>query len=43
MTTAIRDMFSGELVSGVSRSAEALAIAVAIATGVAVVLTMGGL
>jgi uncharacterized membrane protein YjjP (DUF1212 family) len=42
MTTAIRDMLSGELVSGVSRSAEALAIAVAIATGVAVILSLGG-
>ncbi len=42
MTTAIRDMLSGELVSGVTRGAEALAIAVAIATGVAVVLSMGG-
>ncbi|NLJ73744.1 MAG: threonine/serine exporter family protein [Firmicutes bacterium] len=43
MTTAIRDMLSGELVSGVSRGAEALAIAVAVATGVAVVLSIGGL
>lgn len=42
MTTAIRDMLSGELVSGVTRGAQALAIAVAIATGVAVVLSMGG-
>lgn len=42
MTTAIRDMLSGELVSGVTRGAEALAIAVAIATGVAVVLSIGG-
>lgn len=42
MTTAIRDMLSGELVSGVSRGAEALAIAVAVATGVAIVLSIGG-
>lgn len=42
MTTAIRDLLSGELVSGVSRSAEALSIAVAIATGVALVLSLGG-
>lgn len=43
MTTAIRDMLSGELVSGVSRGAEGLAIAVAVATGVAIVLSMGGM
>lgn len=43
MTTAIRDMLSGELVSGVSRGAEALAIAVAVATGVAIVLSVGGI
>lgn len=42
MTTAIRDMLSGELVSGVTRGAEALAIAVAIATGVAIILSIGG-
>lgn len=42
MTTAIRDILSGELVSGLSRSGEALAISVAIATGVAVVLSLGG-
>jgi len=42
MTTAIRDMLSGELVSGVTRGAEALSIAVGIATGVAIILSMGG-
>jgi len=42
ITTAIRDLLGGELVSGLSRSAEALVIAVAIATGVAVVLSLGG-
>lgn len=42
MTTAIRDVLSGELVSGVTRGAEALAIAVAVAMGVAVILSMGG-
>lgn len=42
ITTAIRDLLSGELVSGLSRSAEALVIAVAIAAGVAVVLSLGG-
>jgi uncharacterized membrane protein YjjP (DUF1212 family) len=42
MTTAIRDLLGGELVSGLSRSAEALVIAVAIAVGVAVVLSLGG-
>lgn len=42
MTTAIRDLLSGELLSGLSRSAEALAISVAIATGVAIVLSLGG-
>lgn len=42
MTTAIRDMLSGELVSGVTRGAEALAIAVAVATGVAIILSIGG-
>lgn len=42
MTTAIRDLLSGELLSGLSRSAEALTITLAIATGVAVVLTLGG-
>lgn len=42
MTTAIRDMLSGELVSGVTRGAEALSIAVGIATGVAVILSIGG-
>ncbi len=42
MTTAVRDLLSGELVSGVSRAAEALAVAVAVATGVAVVLSIGG-
>lgn len=43
MTTALRDMLSGELVSGVSRGAEALAIAVAVAAGAACVLSLGGL
>ncbi len=43
MTTAIRDLLSGELLSGLSRSGEALAVSVAIATGVAVVLSLGGL
>ncbi|NMB02215.1 MAG: threonine/serine exporter family protein [Firmicutes bacterium] len=42
MTTAIRDLLGGELLSGLSRSGEALAISVAIATGVAVVLSLGG-
>jgi len=42
ITTAIRDLLGGELVSGLSRSAEALVIAVAIAAGVAVVLSLGG-
>ncbi|MCK9526118.1 MAG: threonine/serine exporter family protein [Limnochordia bacterium] len=42
MTTAIRDLLSGELLSGLSRSAEALAVSVAIATGVAIVLSLGG-
>lgn len=42
MTTAIRDLLSGELLSGLSRSAEALSVTVAIATGVAIVLTLGG-
>ena len=42
MTTAIRDLFSGELLAGLSRSAEALAISVAIATGVAIVISLGG-
>ncbi len=42
MTTAIRDLLSGELISGLSRSAEALSVTVAIATGVALVLTLGG-
>lgn len=42
MTTAIRDLFSGELLSGLSRSADALAVFVAIATGVAVVISLGG-
>ena len=41
MTTALRDMLSGELVSGVSRGAEALAIALAVAAGVASVLSLG--
>ncbi|MGI6149141.1 MAG: threonine/serine exporter family protein [Firmicutes bacterium] len=41
MTTALRDMLSGELVSGVSRGAEALAVAVAVAAGVAGVLSLG--
>lgn len=41
MTTALRDMLSGELVSGVSRGADALATAVAVAAGVAAVLSMG--
>lgn len=38
ITSAIRDIMSGELVSGVSRVAEALMIALALAVGVAVVL-----
>lgn len=42
MTIAIRDMISGELVSGVARGAEAAAIAVAVAAGVALVLGLGG-
>lgn len=42
VTTAIRDLMSGDLVAGLSRSAEALVVAVAIATGVAVVLSLGG-
>ncbi|NMB21271.1 MAG: threonine/serine exporter family protein [Firmicutes bacterium] len=42
MTTAIRDLLSGELLSGLSRSAEALAVSVAIATGVAIVIRLGG-
>lgn len=42
MTTAIRDLLSGELLSGLSRSAEALAVSVAIASGVAIVLSLGG-
>lgn len=42
MTTAIRDLLSGELLSGLSRSAEALAVSVAIATGVAIVISLGG-
>jgi uncharacterized membrane protein YjjP (DUF1212 family) len=42
MTTAIRDLLSGELLSGLSRSAEALAVSVAIASGVALVLSLGG-
>lgn len=42
MTTAIRDVLSGELVSGVTRGAEALSIAVAVAMGVAVILSVGG-
>lgn len=41
MTTSLRDMLSGELVSGVSRGADALAIAVGVAAGVAVVLSVG--
>jgi uncharacterized membrane protein YjjP (DUF1212 family) len=42
MTTAIRDLLSGELLSGLSRSAEALSVFVAIATGVAMVIRLGG-
>lgn len=42
MTTAIRDTISGELISGVTRSAEAATIAVAVAAGVALVLGMWG-
>lgn len=41
MTTALRDMLSGELVSGVSRGAEAVAVALAVAAGVAGVLSLG--
>lgn len=43
ITNAIRDIMSGELVSGVSRVAEALTIALALAVGVAVVLGISGL
>lgn len=43
MTTAVRDMLSGELLSGVARGAEALTIAVSVAVGVALVLSIGGL
>lgn len=42
MTTAIRDLLSGELLSGLSRAAEALVVSVAIATGVAIVISLGG-
>ena len=42
MTVAIRDMISGELVSGVARGAEAITIAVAVAAGVAFILGLGG-
>lgn len=42
MTTAVRDMLSGELLSGVSRGVDAIIIAVAVAVGVGVVLSIGG-
>lgn len=42
ITGAVRDIMSGELVSGVSRAAEAFMIALAIAVGVATVLGLGG-
>ncbi len=42
ITTALRDMLTGELVSGVARGAEAMTIAVAVAVGVAFVLGIGG-
>lgn len=42
ITTAVRDVISGELLSGVARSAEAATIAVAVAAGVALVLGWGG-
>lgn len=42
ITTALRDMLTGELVSGVARGAEAMTIAVAVAVGVAFILGIGG-
>ncbi len=42
ITGAVRDIMSGELVSGVSKAAEALMVALAIAVGVATVLGLGG-
>ena len=38
ITNAIRDSFSGDFISGLSRGAEALIIALAIAFGVGIVL-----
>jgi uncharacterized membrane protein YjjP (DUF1212 family) len=42
ITNALRDIMGGQLVSGVSRSAEALAIAVSVAAGVGLVLGTAG-
>lgn len=42
ITNALRDIMGGQLVSGVARSVEALAIAVGIAAGVGLVLGLGG-
>jgi uncharacterized membrane protein YjjP (DUF1212 family) len=42
ITNALRDIMGGQLVSGVARSAEALAVAIGVASGVGLVLGLGG-
>ncbi len=42
ITNALRDVMGGQLVSGVARTAEALATAVGVAAGVGLVLGLGG-